>query len=146
MYYGIYSTELARFTMWRVTQGRGGEVAQWRDNRNFSLREAGFESCLAISNFGFTLCCSGSFNCMNEYLAIVSGGQSCTNSLPALFTTWLVQPRCSVEQRSKHLLSYSGQTFLIEHPIDAFGNNSIKEDQSYANSHHYLYPCKRQYS
>ena len=38
------------------------------------LREVGFESCAAVLNFGilFTLHCSSSFICTNEYLAVDS--------------------------------------------------------------------------
>ena len=39
-------------------------------------REPGFESCAAVSNRGqiVSLHCSSSLSCMNEYLAIDSGG------------------------------------------------------------------------
>ena len=37
----------------------------------------------------FTLHCSSSLRCMNEYLAIDSGGYLCTNTLQALVAPWL---------------------------------------------------------
>ena len=49
----------------------------WLRGREPRLREPGFESCTAVLNLGqvfFTLHFSSSFSCMNEYLAIDSGG------------------------------------------------------------------------
>ena len=62
--------------LWRsdaVALWRSGAVARASDSR---LREFGFEACAAVSNIGqvlFTLHCSSSFSCMNEYLAVDSG-------------------------------------------------------------------------
>ena len=53
--------------------------AQWPRGRALDsrLREPGFESCAAVlkpwANF-FTLHCSSSLSCINEHLAIDSGG------------------------------------------------------------------------
>ncbi|KAK2178417.1 hypothetical protein NP493_545g01096 [Ridgeia piscesae] len=44
---------------------------------NYRLREPAYESCAAVLNFGqnvFTLHCSSSLSCMNEYIAIDNGG------------------------------------------------------------------------
>ena len=38
------------------------------------LQEPGFEPCAAVLKSFFTLHCSSSLSCMNEYLAIDSGG------------------------------------------------------------------------
>jgi len=37
----------------------------------------------------FILYCSSSLSCMNECIAIYSGGYLCTNSFRALITAWL---------------------------------------------------------
>ena len=52
---------------------------QWLRGRapDFRLREPGFESCAAVLKPGasfFTLQCSSSLSCLNEYLTIDSGG------------------------------------------------------------------------
>ena len=58
---------------------RGHRRAQWLRGRppDSRLREPGFESCAAVlkpwASF-FTLHCSSSLSCINEYLAIDSGG------------------------------------------------------------------------
>ena len=44
---------------------------------HYRLKAPGFEYCAGVLNFGqvfFTLHCSSSLSCMNEYLAIDSGG------------------------------------------------------------------------
>ena len=46
---------------------------------------------LPCENFGslFTLDCSRSLSCVNEYLAVDNGGCLCTNNLRALVAAWL---------------------------------------------------------
>ena len=57
----------------------GGKWAQWLRARasDYRLRGPGFKSCVAVlkpwASFS-TLYCSGSLSCINEYLAIDSGG------------------------------------------------------------------------
>ena len=52
---------------------------QWLSGRasDYRLREPGFESCVAVLNprtsLFFTLYCSGSLSCINEYVIIDSG-------------------------------------------------------------------------
>ena len=52
-------------------------AAQWLRGRASGSREPGFESCAVVlkprARF-FTLHCSSSLSCINEYLAIDSGG------------------------------------------------------------------------
>ena len=79
--------------------------AQWFSGRasDSRLREPGFESCAAVlkpwASF-FTLHCSSSLNCINEYLTIGSGGYvyeqpSCINC-----SIWL-----DASQRSRNCVS-----------------------------------------
>ena len=64
-----------------VAQWRSGAVAQWRSGAvgrtsGCRLGGPGCEHCAAVSNGGqvvFTLHCSSSLRCMNEYLALDSG-------------------------------------------------------------------------
>ena len=54
-------------------------MAQWLRGRDSGsrLREQGFECCAAVLKpwaSVFTLHCSSSFGCINEYMAIDSGG------------------------------------------------------------------------
>ena len=56
-------------------------MARASDHR---LRKPGFESCAAVLNLEqvlFILHCFSSFNCINEYLPIESGGHLFTNGL-----------------------------------------------------------------
>ena len=50
------------------------------------LRKPGFEPCVIGSKYGqvCSLCCFSPFSCIDEYLAIESGGYLCTNSICAL--------------------------------------------------------------
>ena len=59
------------------------------------LRELGFESHVLLSNLeqAITSHCSSSLSCMNEYLAIDSGGYLCMNNLRALIAAWLDSSR-----------------------------------------------------
>ena len=68
-----------------------GERAQWLRGRisDSRLREPGFESCAAVLNYWasfFTLHCSSSLSCINEYLAIAV--DMCTSSLRALIVAY----------------------------------------------------------
>ena len=76
-----------------VMQWHSGAVAQWCSgtvarSSGSRLRESEFESCAAVSS-SFTLHCSSSLSCMNEYLVVKSGGYLCTISLWTLIAEWL---------------------------------------------------------
>ena len=77
------SGAVAQWRSGAVAQWRSGAVAQWRSGAvakatDSRLREPGFESCTAMSNFGqvFSLCLFHS-----AYL--------CTNKLSAVIAAWL---------------------------------------------------------
>ena len=56
------------------------------------LREPGFESCAAVIKpwaSVFTLHCSSSLSCINEYLAVDSGGYVYEQSSRSKFSIWL---------------------------------------------------------
>ena len=56
------------------------------------LSELGFESCAAALHLGqvpFALHCCSSLSCMNEYLAVNSGGYVNTNNLCTCIAAWL---------------------------------------------------------
>ena len=57
-------------------------VAQWRNGLNFGRSTKS-------SNPVMPLLCSSSLSCMNEYLAIHSGGYLGTNILGAIIAAWL---------------------------------------------------------
>ena len=63
---------------------------------DFQLREPGFKSCAAVlkpwTSF-FTLHCSSSLSCINEYLAIDSGGYVYEQSSCINCSIWLDVPR-----------------------------------------------------
>ena len=67
---------------------------QWLRGRasDSQLREPGFESCAAVlkpwASF-FTLHCSSSLSCINEYLAINSGGYVYEQSSRMNCSVWL---------------------------------------------------------
>ena len=68
--------------------------AQWLSGRasDSRLREPGFESCAAVLNLWAnapTLHCSSSLSCINECLAIDSGGYVYEQTLLINFSTWL---------------------------------------------------------
>ena len=69
-------------------------LAQWLSGRasDSRLREPGFESCAAVlkpwASF-FTLHCSSSLSCVNEYLAIDSGGYVYEQSSRIHCSMWL---------------------------------------------------------
>ena len=72
--------------------------AQWLRGRasDSRLRGPGFESCAAVLKHRaivFILHCSSSLSCINEYLAIDTGGYLCTNSLRALIAACWRRPR-----------------------------------------------------
>ena len=58
---------------------------------DYRLRKPGFESCAAVlkpwANY-FTLHCSSSLSCINEYLAIDSGGYVYAHLLLYINTRW----------------------------------------------------------
>ena len=69
---------------------------------NSQSRDSGFESsfcrfeALIIS---FTPRCSSSLSCINEYLAIDSGGYLCTNSFLTLIAAWLKASQGSRDEK-----------------------------------------------
>ena len=73
-------------------------VAQWQsiDSR---LGGPSYESCAALCIL-FTLHCSSSLNCRNEYLAVDTGECMCTSSLRGLIAAWL--------NASKMVFDYTG--------------------------------------
>ena len=71
-----------------AAQRRSGAAAQWLELHTLSTKR----TRIPLSNLGqviFILHYCSSLSCMNEYLAIDSGGYLCTNCLRALFTAWL---------------------------------------------------------
>ena len=67
-------------------------VGRTSDSR---LREPGFEYFAAVSNSGqvvFILHCPSSPSCMNEYVALDSGGYLYTNGLRALIAACMMFP------------------------------------------------------
>ena len=99
VYHRINSCPVVQWCSGAVVQWCSGAAVQWCSGAvvhwctgavarasDSQLREAGFESCAAVKLWSscFTLHCSGSFSCMNEYLAIERGGCLCTNSIRAL--------------------------------------------------------------
>ena len=71
-----------------AAQRRSGAAAQGLELHTLSTKR----TRIPVSNLGqviYILHYCSSLSCMNEYLAIDSGGYLCTNCLRALFTAWL---------------------------------------------------------
>ena len=81
---------LAFSTVFTSAMSRGG--GGWGRASDSPLQEPGFESCAVVlkprASF-FTLHCSSSLSCINEYLAIDSGGYVCEQPSRINCSIWL---------------------------------------------------------
>jgi len=91
----LLSVTLSFLFLWRA-------VAQWVKHQTHS-GDSVCGCCYENLAIFFTLRCSSSLSCMNEYLAIESGRYFWPNNLCAVIATWL-----NASQRSWYLIDWAG--------------------------------------